>query len=390
MIKNILDQSDLEGKTVLFRAELNVPIINGQVENDFRIRACLKTLNYLVEQKAKIVMISHIGRTAEDTFEPVYQYLKEGGLDISFKKDFFKSEKLKDDIEGLKKEQDDFQNGQIVLLDSLRHSEKETENDSDFAAKVAELGDIFVNDAFGVCHREHASIVGIAKNFDPENVFGGEVLCQEYSNLEKSFSPEKPAIFILGGNKFETKIPLIESFLNDYDRIILGGALANNFFRAKGSEIGQSVVDDIDYDFVELMKNPKVFVPEWVIAENPEGKRTEKQVSDVNADEKILDISPKSFEGEIENEIKEAKFILWNGPMGYYEADYTDGTMSLVKMISNSEGVSIAGGGNTVSAIEVLKKQDDFDFISTAGGAMMDFLTNRTLPGLEALGYERD
>ena len=385
MIKNILDQNNLEGKIVLFRAEMNVPIKDGEIENDFRIKASLKTLNHLLEQKAKVVMISHIGRTQDDTFDPVYKYLEEKGLSISFYKDFFKENDLESEIGDLRKRVEDSENGSVFLLDSLRHSEKEKGNDEKFAKNISELGDIFVNDAFGVCHREHASVVGISKNFDQENVYGGVVLSSEYSNLEKSFSPEKPAIFILGGNKFETKIPLIESFLESYDKIILGGALANNFFRAKGFEIGESIADDIDYDFVELMKNPKIFVPEYIITENGE----EKKASDVTKDEKILDIAAHSFCGSIENEIKEAEFILWNGPMGYYEAGFTEGTEKLVKVISESKGTSIAGGGNTVSAIEVLEKSDDFNFISTAGGAMMDFLTNKTLPGLEALGYQK-
>lgn len=385
MIKNILDQNNLEGKTVLVRAGLNVPIGDGKVENDFRIKSFEKTLRHLVDQGSKVVVISHIGRTTDDSFEPVFQYLKQKNYDISFYKDFFKTENLKDDISSLRESIDSSDSGSVFLLDSLRHSENEKGNEDNFSRELAKLGDIYVNDAFSVCHREHASIVGVSKNFDLENVFGGAILCEEYSNLEKSFNPTKPGVFVLGGNKFETKIPLIESFLETYDHIIVGGALANNFFRAKGYEIGESVVDDIDYDFKALMENEKIIVPTHVTVEDG----TVKMASEVQQGEKILDISDHSFCGNIENIIKNAGFVLWNGPMGYYETGFVQGTQKLVKIISQSDAVSIAGGGNTVSAIEFLEKSDEFTFISTAGGAMMDFLTSRTLPGLEALGYKK-
>jgi phosphoglycerate kinase len=240
------------------------------------------------------------------------------------------------------------------------------------------LGDVYVNEAFSNSHRAHASIVGIPK-FIP--VFAGFGLEREVLNLSKAFNPPHPFLFILGGAKFETKMPLVEKFLNIADDVFVGGALANDIYKAKGLNVGKSVVSDGEVDLNNFINNPKILVPIDIETDAHHIKNPEE----VTDEEKIYDAGPKTVEilGE---KIKNAKFVLWNGPLGDYEKGFVSGTQGVAKALGETEGVEIIiGGGDTLASIKDLGIKKEFSFLSTAGGAMLEFLANGTLPGIEAL-----
>jgi phosphoglycerate kinase len=272
-------------------------------------------------------------------------------------------------------------------MENLRFFEGEKKNDPKFAKELASLADIYVNDAFPVCHREHASIVGVPKLL-PSYV--GFQLEKEVANLSRAFNPAHPFLFILGGAKFETKLPLLAKFLDIADQIFVGGALANDLFKAKGFEIGQSLISKTGIDLSAFIKSPKLLLPVDII--NQEG--VSKAADSLSLTDKIMDDGPKTLQ-MLKEKISAAKFILWNGPLGMYEGGYKQPTLELAKIIGEATAgtsgvVSIVGGGDTLAAIEELQNQDKFTFVSTGGGAMLDFLAKGTLPGIEALEESGD
>ncbi|MCC2630743.1 MAG: pgk, phosphoglycerate kinase, phosphoglycerate kinase, partial [Candidatus Paceibacter sp.] len=255
-------------------------------------------------------------------------------------------------------------------------------NDEDFAKKLAALGKYYVNDAFPVSHRKHASIVGIPK-FLPG--FLGLQFEEELKNLEKVLNPKHPFVFILGGAKFDTKLPLVDKFLNIADIVFVGGALANDLYKTRGWKVGRSLVSGSNVNLEKYANNDKILTPQDVIVVNSLGARSIKEATHVGDDDRIMDAGPQTIK-LIKMLISQAESVLWNGPLGVYEDGFREPTLQLAEMISESRALSIVGGGDTVAAIQELKMEEDkFDFVSTGGGAMLDYLAQETLPGLEAL-----
>ncbi len=375
-IKNIKEAEFLKGRRVLLRVGINVPLNkNKEIKSDFRLRKILPTIKYLVEQKSKIILIGHIGRDPDQNLEKIFKWFKKEKLNIKFHKNTFKNfpENFKDFPK--------IENGEILLLDNLRQSELEKKNDEEFAQKIAELGDIYINEAFSVSHREHASMVGVPKFFEKKYI--GFLLQKEIEQVQKILEPGKDSVAILGGAKIKTKLPLIEKISEKFSLNILGGGIANNFFKFFGYEIGKSIFDE---NFLNLEKYNKenIFIPNIVIVENEKKERVEKEISEVKKSDNILDISPNAF-WEIEEELKSAKFIFFNGPLGFYEGGYNLGTKYLLEILANKNNYFIAGGGDTADIIFEFGLEKNIDWISTGGGALIKYIAEEKLPALEVL-----
>lgn len=370
-MKTIRDIEYFEGVRILVRVDFNVPVKNSVVVNDFRIRSAMLTIKSLQEKGAKVILISHIESIdgSNPTLEPIANHMIKLGEKITFIKDIKKAHDIID-IQ--------MNNGQCVLLENLRFSEGEKGNDLKFVKELASLGDIFVNEAFPCSHRKHASIVGIPQ-FLPS--YAGFQFEKEIVNLSRAFMPSHPFLFILGGAKFETKIPLLEKLMNVVDTVFIGGALASDFFKEKGYEIGQSLISEGDFNLSRFVNNPKLVLPIDVIDQNHEIKSPES----LSKDDKIMDIGPKTLE-TLKEKIDQASFILWNGPLGLYEDGYKGPTLETAKAIGKVQHAqSIIGGGDTLAVVAELGIEKEFSFVSTGGGAMLDFLATGTLPGIEAL-----
>lgn len=365
-------KEDFAGKKVLLRADLNVPIDSGVIEDQYRIEVLIPTINFLREAGAKIILTSHIEANhtlGEQTLKPVADILSKN-FPIYFVESYFPDKNP--DVEA------HLNNGEIVLFENLRKNDEEKNNDENFARVLAGYADIYVNEAFSTSHREHASIVSVPK-FLPS--YAGIQFQTEVKELSKGFNPEKPFVFILGGAKFETKLPILKKFFAKSDATFVGGALANDFFRSKGYEVGRSLVSNVP-PHLHSFSEPPLHLPTDVVVTGG-GDRT-TGLGDVRTEEKIVDIGPDSV--DIVREIVfGAKTIIWNGPMGNYELGYAEGTRGVAKVIAETRCLSIVGGGDTVACIRKLGLQKNFTFLSTAGAAMMDFLLNETLPGIEAL-----
>ena len=382
-MKTLVDIQYLKDVRALVRVDFNVPIAKGKVVNDYRIRMALPTINSLRDKGAKVILMSHleVKEGEANTLEPVAATLNALGVPVKFVKNIQGALNV---IEGMK-------GGDCILLENLRQFDGEKANDSKFAKELASLGDIYVNDAFSVCHREHASVVGVPKLLPS---YAGLQMQNEIKNLSQAFHPAHPFLFILGGAKFETKLPLLERFIGLADDVFVGGALANDFFKAQGHEIGKSLVSTTELNLERYLPNPKLILPvDVVISDDASGKgsaeQSTKSADSITSTEKVMDAGPKTLE-LLRAKIEVAGFILWNGPLGLYENGYQGGTLEVAKMIAGRAGsinsvTSIVGGGDTLAAIATLGLEDKFTFVSTAGGAMLDFLAKGTLPGIEAL-----
>lgn len=361
------------GKRVLLRLDLNVPLAGGVVRDDYRIRESLPTIEFLRAAGARVVIVSHIGKgSAEDTLLPVAKYLNEKFFTV-----FLPSLR---NPENLRMTQE-LQDGDVVLLENLRHDPGEERNDAEFAQYLASLGDVYVNDAFSVSHRAHASVVGVPKLLPH---FAGIQIARETRELAKAFKPEHPFLFILGGAKISTKMPLLKKFLDTADHVFVGGAIANNFFKAGGAEIGISVYDANEITGLDqYVRHPRLVLPKDVVVKNEAGSRV-CALAEVSNGDMIVDVGTETIKN-MEQIIGEAKLIVWNGPLGFYEEGFTDGTHDLLDLIAGSNAQSIIGGGDTVALIDEMGAMDKFSFVSTGGGAMLDYLANETLPGIEAL-----
>ncbi len=341
MMKTINEAKDLKDKRVLVRVDWSVPVAGEEVVSDYQILKTLPTIEYLKNSGAKIIIASHMERDA-DSLKPIYNYVKKFLPELTFVK-----------------------KSNLMLLENLRHHAGEKDNSPEFAKKLAKMADIFVNEAFPVSHRQHASVVGVPKLLPS---YAGLQLAREIEVLSKAFYPKHPFLFILGGAKFDTKLPLLKKFIHVADKIFVGGALAHNFFKEMGRDIGDSLVSSGDYDLRELLQTDKISLPEDTITEGT----------------KIMDAGPITLEN-LRRKIMNAQLILWNGPLGAYERGYRTATLELAKMIAESGRESIIGGGDTLAAVTELNIFDKFTFVSTGGGAMLDFLSSGTLPGIEAL-----
>jgi phosphoglycerate kinase len=361
-MRSIRQIKNVKGKTVLLRVDFNVPIKparrkggDGQVLDDFRIRAVLPTINFLIKKGAKLILITHLGKDGTENLKPVIDH-------------FFTISKISKD--------------KVTFFENIRKFSGEIKNDQTFAQKLSRMGDIYVNDAFSVSHREHASIVLLPKLLPS---YAGFQLSEEVKNLSHVFEkPEHPFLFILGGAKFSTKMPLIKKYSGLSDQVFIGGALANDFLKAEGEEVGKSLVGEANYGIREILKNPKLILPVDVIVKSST-KLVTRKVGEVGKDEIILDIGSETVKN-LATLIKNAKLILWNGPLGKYEDNGAKSTKEVLKLVAGSKALSIIGGGDTVALITEMKMEKDFSFVSTGGGATLDFLTNGTLPGIKALG----
>lgn len=381
LFKTLRDVGDIMGKRVLLRLDLNVPIQNNLVVDGFRIQQSLETVNFLRKVGAKIIIVAHLENKDHPSLDVVCEYVQQF-FPATFVVDPWSAEGS-ETLSGLN-------DGQVAIIENIRNWVGEKKNDDTFAKQLATLADIYVNEAFSVSHREHASIVGVPKLLPSYAGFNFE---REVANLSKAFNPPRPYLFILGGAKFETKVPLIKKFLGLADKVFVGGALSNDLFKSKGYEIGDSIHSDQDFGFAEILANPKLVLPVDVVVENAVDKKVKKKVDQVLVGEKIWDAGAQTV-AELLPIIKQAKFILWNGPLGMFENGYTEGTFALARAVAEVSSKendvaggaeTIVGGGDTLASIEELGLSDKFTFISTAGGAMLDFLANGTLPGIEAL-----
>ncbi|HNW71339.1 MAG TPA: phosphoglycerate kinase [Candidatus Paceibacterota bacterium] len=350
-MKSIKNLKNIKDKKILVRVDFNVPIKNKKVLDDFRIKKALPTIKFLQKKGAKVILISHLGKEGTESMKPVALCLKKY----------------------IKKN--------ITLLENIRKYPGEEKNDPKFAKELAETGDIYVNEAFSVSHREHASVVGIPKYLPSYAGFQFEEEVKNLSNVVKN--SKHPFLFILGGAKFSTKIPLIKKYIKLADYVFVGGAILNDFLKAKGYEIGKSLVDNSDYDISSILKDKKLILPVDVIVKSG-NILVNKKIEEVDKNEIILDIGKESIK-LVEEYIKKSKLILWNGPLGKYEDGGDVGTKKILKAIANSKAESIIGGGDIVSVISKLKLEKKFSFVSTGGGATLDYLANGTLPGIKAL-----
>ncbi|MDP1625421.1 MAG: phosphoglycerate kinase [bacterium] len=368
--KKLSDLKDLRGKRVLLRLDLNVPIIGDEVRDDFRIRRSMPTLEMLRDAGAKTIVISHIESDLTDSLGRIASYI---GTFVPIKAFIGKL----NDAPGIVANMVD---GDIVMLDNLRHDLGEKANDPVFAGRLASLADIYVNDAFAVSHREHASIVSVPRLIPS---YAGPLLAEEVSELSKAFEPERPFVFLLGGAKFDTKLPLIEKFLKIADYVFVGGALANDLFKEKGYEVGKSLVSNLSMNLKHIENNPKLLLPDDVVSANPMDKSV-KSPEELGVDDNILDAGPRTI-SELSDVMTGAAFVLWNGPIGDYEKGYSEGSEALAQAIVESGARSIVGGGDTIAIIAKKGLLDKFSFVSTGGGAMLEFLAKGTLPGIDAL-----
>jgi len=364
-----LKVKDLKGKTVLVRVDFNVPVEKGEVTDTFRIEKSLPTLNYLREKGAKLLLVSHIGEDGKASLLPVAKCLA-GSFPVIFTKELSEAKTILSAKEGV-----------VVMLENIRRFEGEKKNDKKFAKDLASLADFYANEAFSVSHRSHASVVGVPK-FLPS--YAGLQFEKEVKSLEKLLVPKKPLLVVLGGAKFSTKVPLVKRFLKSAEKIVIGGAIANSFFRFAGYEVGKSVVEeDVSY-LKSLAKNPKIILPTDVVVKGSKGLRIKKP-SEVSKNEIIVDVGPETFKA-IGQLTLSAKTVMWNGPLGWFEKGHRGATDSLAKVLSESKAYSVVGGGDTLASLKDLGVEDKIGFISTGGGAMLDYLASGTLPGLKALG----
>jgi len=316
--------------------------------------------------------MSHLGRDGSESLLLVHKYLKKF-FEVIFVEDIF-SNHGNQIVKNM-------QSGDIVMMENLRQFKEEKENNLEFSEKLALLGDIYVNEAFAVSHRDHSSIVGLPRLMES---YFGPVFANEIKELERVFQTDTPRLFVLGGNKLKTKIPFIQKFLKVADNVFVGGALANDIFRAKGFEVGKSLVSKEAFDLGDLLKNKKLILPMDVVAESQRGVVV-KESNKVLIDEKIVDVGPESIL-QLQKLITDSKFILWNGPLGNYQKVFSDATFALIRAIADSQIESIVGGGDTEHCISKLGLEEKFDFISTGGGAMLEFIATGTLVGIKALG----
>jgi 3-phosphoglycerate kinase len=372
---------DLKGKRLFIRSDLNVPVKNGKVTSDARIKASLPTIEEAIKKGAKVMVTSHIGRPTEGEYnpefslQPVVDYLKEH---VSFPVRL-----VKDYLNGV-----DVKEGELVVLENVRFNVGEGKDDEALSKKYAALCDIYVMDAFGTAHRAQASTHGAGK-FAPI-ACAGPLLAAELDALGKALdNPARPMVAIVAGSKVSTKLTVLDSLSKIADQIIVGGGIANTFIAAEGYNVGKSLYEaDLIPEAKKLMANCHIPVPTdvRVATEFSEtATATEKSVKDVKENEQILDLGDESAEA-LADIIKKAKTILWNGPVGVFEfPNFRRGTEIVAKAIADSQGFSIAGGGDTLAAIDLFGIEDKISYISTGGGAFLEFVEGKKLPAVAML-----
>ena len=394
-MKSILDQDlRLEGKKVIVRVDLNVPMKDGTITEASRIEKILPTIKLLIEKKAKIIILSHIGRPKGKivnrmSLEPISKKLS----NLLNKEVLFNKNRINEDT---LIEIDKIPNGSIMLMENIRFYEEEEKNEDSFSKKISRLGDIYVNDAFSCSHRAHSSIEGITKYISS---YCGIQFVEEMNALKKITSKiTKPITCIIGGSKISTKINIISNLIKNFDNIIMIGGMGNAMLKNTGVSIGKSLCDEGYKNLVEeiLRKstshNCQIHYPlDVVVSKKLDGDGTIKEINEIKNDEMILDIGPKTIES-IKNIVEESNTLLWNGPAGYFEnPNFANGTKKILEIIADKKArvknktYAVAGGGETVAVINKFNKLDTFNFVSTAGGAFLEYLEGKELPGIKAL-----
>lgn len=395
MNKKTVKDLDVKGKKVLVRVDFNVPLSKenkGEIADDTRIKAALPTIDYLLENDAKVILMSHLGRPKGEAnpdfaLKPVAEWLENH---YGAKFHFLPSPEVVDDK--VKEEVENLKEGELALLENTRYVGGETKNDEEFSKKLASLADLYVNDAFGTSHRAHSSNVGVASIL-PSAV--GFLIEKEIDVMSKALEdPEKPFVSILGGAKVSDKIGVIENLLTKVDTILIGGGMAYTFLKAQGKEIGKSLLEEDKMDLsLELLERAKengveILLPVDVVIADEIASGVETQIVDIDsipADKEALDIGPKTAELFAEK-IKAAKTVVWNGPMGVFEIkEFSNGTNEVAKALSESDATTIVGGGDSALAIEMAGLKDKITHVSTGGGASLEFLEGKDLPGISAI-----
>ena len=393
MAKKIVSDLDLKGKVVLERADFNVPIKDGEITNDNRIVQALPTIEYIIEQGGKLVLFSHLGKVKEESdkeglsLKPVAENLsKKLGKEVIFVPET-RGEKLETAIENLNE-------GDVLLVENTRFEDldgkKESKNDPELGKYWASLGDVFVNDAFGTAHREHASNVGISTHLETA---AGYLMEKEIKFIGGVVNdPQKPVVAILGGAKVSDKINVIKNLVNIADKILIGGGMAYTFIKAQGKEIGLSLLEEDKIDFAkDLLENngDQIVLPvDCKIAKefSNDAKITEVSINEIPSDQEAMDIGPKTVE-LFNKELQGAHTVVWNGPMGVFEfSNFAKGTIGVCESIAKLEdATTIIGGGDSAAAAISLGFEDDFTHISTGGGASLEYLEGKELPGIAAI-----
>ncbi len=395
MNKKTLKDLDVRGKKVLVRVDFNVPLSKedrSKIADDSRIRAALPTIDYLLENGAKVILISHLGRPGgeanqEFTLKPVANWLSNHyGEKFEF---LAADEVVNEDVE---EKVNELKDGEIALLENTRFVAGETKNDEAFAKELASLADLYVNDAFGTSHRAHASNVGVASIL-PSAV--GLLIEKEIDVMGKALeNPEHPFLSILGGAKVSDKIGVIENLITKVDTILIGGGMAYTFLKAQGKEIGKSLLEedkmDLSLELLERAKenNVEILLPVDVVIADDIAPGVETEIVDIDnipADKEALDIGPKTAEIYAEK-IKNAKTVVWNGPMGVFEIkEFSNGTNKVAHALAEADATTIVGGGDSALAIEMADLKDKITHVSTGGGASLEFLEGKDLPGISAI-----
>ncbi|SEP92835.1 phosphoglycerate kinase [Virgibacillus subterraneus] len=390
MNKKTLHDLDVEGKRVFCRVDFNVPMKNGEVTDDTRIKAALPTINYLSEKGAIVILASHLGRPKgeikeELRLDPVAERLSE-----LIGKDVVKTDSVygKEVHEAISQISD----GDILLIENVRFEAGEEKNEQDLAQAFAEMADLYVNDAFGAAHRAHASTTGVAEKLPAA---AGFLMEKEIDVLGKALeNPERPFTAIIGGAKVKDKINVIDHLLDKVDNLIIGGGLAYTFIKAQGHEIGKSLLEEDKIDLAkEFMQKAEdkgvnfILPKDAVVADDFSETANTKVVNidEIPADWEALDIGPKTRE-IYEQIVADSKLVIWNGPMGVFEYNaFAGGTKAVAEALANTEGYTVIGGGDSAAAVEKFGFAEDMDHVSTGGGASLEFMEGKVLPGVQAL-----
>ncbi len=388
--KKSIEDIDVSGKTVLARCDFNVPLKDGVITNDKRIVAALPTIKYLIDHNAKVILCSHLGRPKgefkpEFSLAPVAKRLSELlGKEVVMAKDVI-GEDAKAKANALK-------DGDVMLLENVRYHKEETANDPDFAKELASMADIYVNDAFGACHRAHASTAGVAAYLP---AVCGYLMQKEIAFIGGTLEdPKRPFVAILGGAKVSDKIGVITNLLDKVDTLIVGGGMAYTFMKAKGYNIGTSICEDDKVELADsiMKKAAEKGVNFLIPVDNRIADKFAEDANyqDINSDSipdgwMGMDIGPKSI-AMFCDAVKDAKTVIWNGPMGVFEFDnFANGTLAVAKAVADSDAISVIGGGDSVAAVTKLGFADKMSHISTGGGASLEYMEGKVLPGIDCL-----
>jgi 3-phosphoglycerate kinase len=385
-IKSILNATALKGKRVLWRVDFNVPMKSGEILDEYKIIQHLPSLRYMLEMDCSVIIVTHLGRPEPGIFDHNYSVeplAKRLGELLN------KKIKILKDIDSFEAGSvaANLESGDVAMLENIRFFKGEEENSHKIARSLSKLADVYVNDAFGVNHRAHASLDAIQ---DILPSYAGLLLTDEINNLSRGLDPQKPMIAIVGGVKLETKVPLLKVLQKKAEKVLIGGALANNFIAAHGFEVGKSITDQVSIEIAGKMKGSNLMLPIDVVVSTSKqgGHALVKDVRKIAKEDYIFDIGPETIK-LYSSFIKNANTLLWNGPMGFFELkDFRHGTMAIARLVasrSKGKAYGIVGGGETVEALKLTKMFEDVDWVSTGGGAMLTYLGGEKMPGLQRL-----